>query len=76
VVLVLHAWDGMPMPEEALVSAVQAHARPQAPTESDVLEALRDCEAAGLVTGVTDDFSGERSWSLTTKGEHQARQMR
>jgi len=76
VVLVLHAWDGLPMPEGALVSAVQAHARPLTPTESDVLEAVKDCEATGLVVGVTDEFTRERTWSLTAKGEHQARQLR
>ena len=75
VLLVLHAWDGMPMVEDALVSAVQSHARPERPTEADVREAIRDCEAAGLILGVTDDFLGERSWTLTGKGRHQARQL-
>lgn len=76
ILLVLHAWDGMPMPEWSLVSAVQANARPDRPTEGDVSDALKDCEAEGYVSGLTDGFSRERSWTLTQKGEHQARQLR
>ena len=76
ILLVLLAWDEMPMLEDALVSAVQAHARPSAPTAADVAEALKDVEAEGFVSGVTDDFSQARSWTLTEKGTHKARQLR
>lgn len=72
----LHAWDGMPMDEASLCTAVRAHAKPDRPTDSDVAEALKECEMEGYVMGVTDGFSKERSWSLTQKGEHQARQLR
>lgn len=75
ILLVLGAWE-RPMPEGSLVSAVQSHARPSQPTESDVVDALKECESEGFVTGVTDDFTKERSWSLTTQGEHKARQLR
>ncbi len=76
VLVVLAAWDGMPMPEKPLVSAVQAHARPERPTDGDVAEAIKDCEAAGYIQGATDDFSQERTWTLTDKGIHQARKLR
>lgn len=76
ILLVLSAWAGLPMPEGSLVSAVQSHARMERPTEGDVLDALKDCEAEGYVSGATDEFSGERSWTLTDKGVHKARQVR
>lgn len=76
ILLVLLSWDGMPIVESSLVSAVQAHARPSAPTGADVSEALQDVESEGFVTGVTDSFSQERSWTLTEKGIHQARKLR
>ncbi len=76
ILLVLLSWDGMPMDEASLVSAVQAHARPGQPTLADVSEALKDVEAGGYVAGVTDSFLGQRTWTLTAQGVHQARQMR
>lgn len=76
VLLVLAAWDGMPMPEGSVISAVQAHARPEKPTDADVTEALKDCESEGYISGVTDDFEKSRTWSLTEKGKHKARQLR
>lgn len=76
VLVVLLACDGVPMPEAALVSAVGIAVRPMAPTEGDCREALKDCEAEGYVSGVTDEFSESRSWTLTEKGTHKARQLR
>lgn len=76
VLIVLAAWDGMPMPEKSLVSAAQSNVRPASPTEGDVGEAIRDCEAEGYIQGATDDFSQERTWTLTDKGVHQARKVR
>ena len=75
VILAVHACDGLPMPEGALVRAVQIGSRPAEPTEGDVTEALKDVEAEGWVAGLTDSLSG-RSWTLTEKGQHKARQLR
>lgn len=75
IIRVLLACDGVPMPETALVGAVQLHARPNPPTAGDVLEALRDVEAGGYAAGVTDEFTAERSWTLTTKGTHKGRHL-
>jgi hypothetical protein len=76
ILLVLLSWDGLPMDEESLVSAVQAHARPGQPTAADVGDALKDVEANGVAAGVTDSFLGKRTWTLTLAGIHQARQLR
>lgn len=72
--LALNAADGMPMPESALVAAVQLGASPDDPTRSDVREAVRDAEAEGWILGVDDKLTG-RTWSLTEKGTHKARQL-
>ncbi|MDE2099099.1 MAG: hypothetical protein KGL39_17730 [Patescibacteria group bacterium] len=69
----LLAADGMPLPESALISAVKITA-PERPTDGDVFEALKDVEAKGYVSGLTDDIAG-RTWSLTDAGKHKARQL-
>lgn len=66
--------DGVPMPESALVGAAQILVRPHAPTRDDVRAALREVEAAGYVSGRSDDL-GETTWTLTDKGTHKARQL-
>ena len=75
ILLAIHACDGMPMPEGALISAVQGLARPLAPTYADVIEALRDVEAAGFVAGASEPLM-DTTWTLTTSGMHKARQLR
>jgi hypothetical protein len=71
---VLQAADAVPMPEGALIEAVRIHARPRQPTDSDVLAALQELETAHYVAGATDDIEG-RTWTLTVKGIHKARQL-
>jgi hypothetical protein len=71
---VLLACDGVPMPETALVSATKVLARPASLTDGDVLEALLEVEAGGYVSGVTDELTAERSWTLTAKGHLRARE--
>ena len=71
--LQLHAADGVPMPESSLVAGAQLNARPCQPTVSDVTEALRLLEGLMLINGVTDVIDG-RSWTITEKGLHRARQ--
>ena len=73
---VLHACDGLPMPETALLSAVHLHARPERPSDSDILDALHDLETQRYADAVTDELTNERTWTLTAKGTHKARQMR
>ena len=74
ILLALNACDGLPMPEPALVSAVQLLARPGLPTASDVRDALKAVEAEGYVNGASDDLN-ETTWTLTNKGIHKARQL-
>ena len=75
ILLALQACDGLPMPQSALIGAVQNLARPGQPTQSDVVEAIKAVEADGYVCGVSDDIS-ETSWTLTIpRGVHKARQL-
>lgn len=74
--MALAACDGVPMPSGALESAVGLLARPADPTRSDIVEAIKDCEAEGFCSGVTDTFSQEVTWTLSGKGVHKARELR
>jgi hypothetical protein len=74
ILLALNACDGMPMPQSALVGAVQNLARPGQPTKADVEEALRATEMDGYVCGAADDIA-ETTWTLTTTGVHKARKL-
>jgi hypothetical protein len=73
---VLNACDGLPMPESALVSAAQLYARPDEPTDSDVRDALQELERKRYAAAVTDELTQERTWTLTVKGTHRAREIR
>ena len=75
ILLALNAADGMPLPESALVAAVKTLARDARPTESDIADALASAAAEGYIAGVTDDFTRTRTWTLTEKGIHKARQL-
>ena len=72
---VLLAADGVPVPESALLEAARIHSRPLEAADAEVLDALRDLEADRYAAGDTDDIQG-RTWTLTVKGTHQARQIR
>ena len=71
----LHQADGLPFPEGSLVQAVKLLARPEQPTGGDVAAALQECDAEGFIIGVTDDFDHQRTWMLSDKGRHKARQI-
>ena len=71
----LNQADGVPFPESALAQAVKQLMRPAQATSADVALALKDCEAEGYISGITDDFIGERSWTLTEKGKHKVAQL-
>ena len=54
ILAVLHACDGVPMPETVLLAAVQLHVRPEGPTESDIADALKDAtEGKGHVVALS-----------------------
>lgn len=75
ILLAIQACDGMPMPEEALISAVQGLARPYSPTRGDVEDALKQAETDGFIAGASEPLM-ERTWTLTTTGLHKARQLK
>jgi hypothetical protein len=50
--------------------------QPEQPTDSDIADALKDIEEQRCAAAVTDELMGERTWTLTPKGTHKARQMR
>jgi hypothetical protein len=68
--------DGQPMPEESLITAVQLVCRPDEPTDCDVTDKMKTLASEGFISGATDDLTKERSWTLTAKGVHKARQLR
>jgi hypothetical protein len=76
ILAVLHACDGVPMPEHALLSAVRIHSSHDRPTDGDILDALYEVESSRHVSALTDDLTRDRSWTLTDKGAHKARQLR
>ncbi|HEY1663762.1 MAG TPA: hypothetical protein VGI03_15200 [Verrucomicrobiae bacterium] len=76
ILVVLLQCDGQPIPEFALVQAAQMLCRSDNPTEDDVRERLREVEAQQFISGATDPLTKERTWTLTTKGIHKARQLR
>ena len=73
---VLQACDGVPMPETALLAAVQLHVQPERPSDGDIVDALKDIENQRYAAALTDELTSERTWTLTAKGTHKARQMR
>jgi hypothetical protein len=74
ILLALNAADGVPMPESALVRGVQVLSRPDAPSISDVLDALKFVESKKYADAASVDLE-ERSWTLTTAGIHKARKL-
>ena len=76
ILAVLNACDGVPAPEIALLCAVRVHAQPDQPSESDMLDALREVESKRYAAAVTDELTNDRTWTLTAKGVHKAREGR
>ena len=70
----LQACDGVPMPESALISAVQILCRPATPTCADIETGIQSLETDRFIAGAADSITGT-SWTLTTKGTHKARQV-
>lgn len=74
ILLTLLACDGVPMPEDSLISAVRLTTREILPTGDHVREALADVKNSRLVSGESDELIGT-SWTLTESGKHRARQL-
>ena len=69
----LLAMQGMPMPGEALDSAVKNGVPPR-PLQSDIELAKNQLEEDRYIIGTEDDFDGV-VWTLTSKGELRAKQL-
>lgn len=68
--------DGQPMPEDALIQAADLMVRPAMPTDADVIDQMKTLSSEGFISGATDELTKERTWTLTDKGVHKARQLR
>jgi hypothetical protein len=73
VLLALNSMGGQPCSESILIDAVTIRFTPR-PTQGDVLEAIRDAESTGYISGLSDDLDG-RLWMLTPKGQLRARSI-
>lgn len=70
----LLAHDGNPAPEAALNSGARLSLG-EVPL-ADIGSVLAELEAAGLAAAHLDDVTEVKSWTLTAKGAHKAKQLR
>ena len=68
--------DGVPMPESALISAVNLLCRPEEPTNGEITDAIKDLSESCYIDGVTDELMGGHVWQITPKGVLKARALR
>lgn len=66
--------DGLPIRDETLHHYIGLGFQP-APPRADITAALKEVEAGGYAAGSTDELDGTVTWTLTTKGEHKAKQL-
>lgn len=71
----LLACDGVPIPEEALIAHLQNAARPGRPGVAELEMALKQIENDRYADVNEDALTKERTWTLTDKGTHKARQL-
>lgn len=71
---VLLSTDGLPMPDDALNGAVKAGFA-STPTNSDIAVARKELEDGFYISGSKDEVTGSVTWTLTTKGQHKAKQL-
>lgn len=71
----LLACDGLPMPQSALVAYLQNSTRPKSAPVAECESVLGELEAQHWIAAVADELSGEKSWTLTEKGQHKAQQL-
>lgn len=70
----LAAW-AMPVQEGLLIITAQ-EAFPRRPLLSDILDARRELERDGFISGAKDDLDANvTTWTLTVKGQHKAKQL-
>lgn len=65
--------DGVPMPDEALVSAGINFTHPN-PGRAEVESVVKELETNQFISRADNEITG-RSWTLTDKGQHQAQKL-
>jgi hypothetical protein len=72
---ILATFAGQPVKESELIRVVN-DGFTRKPLLSDVKDAIRELEAGEFIQGAADDLEPDaRTWSLTTKGAHKAKQL-
>lgn len=66
--------DGVPLRDETLHHYIGLGFQPAPPT-LDITTALKEAQAEGYIAGSTNEFEKTVTWTLTTKGEHKAKQL-
>lgn len=74
VLLSLLAVEDTPLSNDMLIDCVSVRFMPR-PTRGDVIQAIKDAEDAGYIHGATLPLEGV-VWTLTTKGQLKARELR
>ena len=74
VLKLLLTWDSRPAPDHVVLAWVKQGVNPT-PTVAEVSAALRELETDQFISGATDELDKTVSWTLTTKGQHKARQL-
>jgi len=71
---ILLKMDGTPLSDSSLDDYIRTGLEPK-PTIADISVAKRDLEKDLFISGSTDELTGIVTWTLTTKGEHKAKQL-
>jgi hypothetical protein len=72
----LRRMDGIPFPEESLVQSVQTAFPHETPSLDEVRTVLSDMESEGWLSAHSDALTKARQWTLTSKGQARAVQLR
>jgi hypothetical protein len=66
---------GQPLPDSTLRASIRLAFPHLSITEGDLSDVLGGLDSAGLITGLTNDFTRKLVWVLTDKGALQLRQL-
>lgn len=66
--------EDTPLSDDMLIDCVSVRFMPR-PTRGDVIQAIKDAEQSGYIHGATVPLEGV-VWTLTTKGQLKARELR
>jgi len=76
ILIALLGADGEPFTDRTLWAAVSISPLfRDRPPQAEYESARRELEAEGYLAGAVDDFEKIATWTLTTKGKHQAQKL-